>query len=79
MLRESLTFVLRFGDQLADHCLDDADVAVEKATDGSPEQSNPYIGGESYHDHAEHGAHTSNHQYRLATDAIGQAAPIHAH
>lgn len=66
-------------DELANHCLDDADVAVEKSTYGSSEQCNPHVGGEAYHDHTEHGSHTSQHQDRLAADSIREAAPIHAH
>jgi hypothetical protein len=68
-----------FFDELANHGLDDADVAVEETTYGSTEQSNPNVGGESYHDHAKHGAHATNHEDRLAADAIGQASPVHAH
>ena len=74
-----LTFVLWFGDELTDHGLDDTDVAVEKSTYGSAEHSNPNVGGESYHDHAEHGSNAADDQDGLAADAVREPAPVHAH
>lgn len=71
--------MFRLGDEFANHGLDDADVAVEETTYGSTEQSNPNVGGESYHDHAKHGAHAADDEDGLAADAVRQAAPVHAH
>ena len=74
-----LTFVLLLGHQLSHHGLDDANVAVEEATERSPEKGNPNVGGKSNHDHAEHGAEATQKQDWLAADSIRHPAPVHAH
>ena len=66
-------------DELADHGLNDADIAVEKTAYGSPEHGNPNIGGKSYHDHAKHGSNAAEKQDGLAANAVREAAPVHAH
>ncbi len=38
-----LTFMLRLGDELADHGLDDADVAVEGAAQEAAGESHPEV------------------------------------
>lgn len=76
---ELLTLMLGFCDELTDHGLDDANVAVEETPYCASSQRDPDVGGESDHDHAEHGPHTAKHQDRFATDAVRQAAPVHAH
>lgn len=53
---ELLTFMFGLGNQLSNHGLDDTNVSIEKATESSAEQSHPDVGGEPYHDHAEHGS-----------------------
>ena len=70
-------FGLRY--QLADHGLDHGDIAVEKAADSTSQQSNPKVGGDAYHNHAEHGPDASQQEDRLAADAVGETAPVHAH
>lgn len=62
--------MLGFCDELTDHGLNDADVAVEKPPDRASNQRDPDVGGESYHDHTEHGPHTAEHQDWFATDAV---------
>ncbi len=71
--------MLRLRHDFCDHGLDNANVAVQKSADGSPEQGNPDVGGESHHDHAEHGPDAPEQQDGLAADAIREAAPVHAH
>lgn len=71
--------MFRLGNKLTDHSLNDANVAVQKSTYGSSEQSSPNVGSESYHDHAEHSSRAPNHENGLATNAVGQATPEHAH
>ena len=65
--------------QLTDHGLDDTDVAIQQTTQGSTDEGNPEVGGESYHDHAEHGSDATHNQNRLSTDPIRQTTPVHAH
>ncbi len=67
------------GDKLANHGLDDTNVAVEKTTKCATEQSNPNVGGETDHDHTEHGTYTAKDQDGLAADSVGEATPVHAH
>jgi hypothetical protein len=71
--------MLWLGDQLADHGLNDADVAIEEATKGTASEGNPNVRGKSDRDHAEHGSHASDDQDGLASNAIRQAAPVHPH
>lgn len=63
--------MLGFRDELADHGLNDANVAVEEAPYRASNQRDPDVGRESYHDHAEHGPHTAEHQDWFATDTVG--------
>jgi len=65
--------------QLADHGLNDANVAIQQAANSTPEKGHPDVVSKADHDHAEHGADASQQQDRLATDSIRQAAPVHAH
>lgn len=74
-----LTLMLRLGDQFTNHGLDDADVAVKKTADGSASQSNPDVGGEADHDHAEHSADASQEKYGFSSDTVRETAPVHAH
>lgn len=74
-----LTLMLRSLHQLSDHGLNNSNVAVEETADSSTDQGNPDVGGESNHNHAEHGTGTSNHQHRLAANAVRQTTPVHAH
>lgn len=67
------------GDELANHGLDDTNVAVEKTTDSATDQSNPNVGGEADHDHAEHGSHAAKDQDGLAANSVREATPVHAH
>jgi hypothetical protein len=62
--------VLGLGDELADHGLDNTNVAVEEPADGPPRQRDPDVGGEADHDHAEHGADAAQQQHGLAADAV---------
>lgn len=71
--------MLGFRDELANHGLDDANVAVEETPYGASGQRDPDVGGKSHHDHAKHGTHTAEDEDWLAANAIRQAAPIHAH
>lgn len=54
-------------------------VAVEETAHSTTKEGDPDVGSEADHDHAEAGAHASEHQNRLATDPVGEAAPVHAH
>lgn len=67
-----------FGDQLPHHRLYDAYVAIENATQGSPNQGEPNVRGKAYHDHGKHGSSTSYKQDRLPAYPIGQTTPEHA-
>jgi hypothetical protein len=71
--------MLRFGDQLANHGLNNTNVAVQETTQGASEQRNPQVLRKTDHDHAEHGADAAQQQDWFTTDAIRQAAPVHAH
>jgi hypothetical protein len=66
-----------FRDQFSYHCLDDAYVAVEKASQGSPKQGEPNIRGKANHDHGEHCSSTSRKQDWFSTYPIRQTAPEH--
>lgn len=48
-----------FGDQFPYHRLDDAYVAIEKASQRSSKQGEPDIGGKANHDHGKHRPRTS--------------------
>lgn len=71
--------MLRLRNQLANHGLNNTDVAVEEAANGPADQSNPNVGGKTDHDHAEHGADASQEQYGFASDAVRKTTPVHAH
>lgn len=74
-----LTLMLWLLDQLADHSLDDADIAVQQAAHDTPQQRHPDIARHADNDHAQHGANAADEQHGLAANAVGQAAPVHAH
>ncbi len=65
------TLLFRLADELPHHGLDDTDVAVEETADGAANQGDPEVGGETDHDHAEHGSQTAEEQDGFAADAIG--------
>jgi len=65
------TFMFGLSHQLANHGLDDADVAVQQTAKGAPGQREPEVLGEPHHDHAEHGADAADQQDWLAADAVG--------
>lgn len=65
-------------DQLTDHGLDDANVAVEKPAEGTAGEGDPQVACHADHDHAEHGAEAADEQDGLAANAVGEATPVHA-
>jgi hypothetical protein len=71
--------MLWLGNQLANHGLDDSDVAVQQPAKRTAKQRHPDVVGKSDHHHTEHRADTSEQQHRLSADAVRQAAPVHAH
>jgi len=71
--------VCRIGGQLANHSLQDANVSVEQATDGSAQERDPDIFGKADDEHAQGGAQAADEQDGLAADAVREAAPPHAH
>jgi hypothetical protein len=71
--------VLRLRDKLANHSLDNSDVAIQQTANSSSEECNPNVGCEAKYDHAEGSANAAHEKHRLSSDAIRQAAPEHAH
>lgn len=71
--------MFRPGDHFTDHGLDDTNVAVQQTAEGTTQKGDPDVGSEADNDHADHGADAANEEDRLATDAIGETAPVHAH
>lgn len=71
--------MFRFGDQLTDHGLNYANVAVEGSAKDPPYQRNPDVGGESEDYHAEHSSGASHEQHWLSSNAVGESPPVHAH
>jgi hypothetical protein len=70
-----LTLVLRIGDEFADHGLDDAYVAIERAAQTATEQSHPKISGEAYDKQGGDGAKTSRNEYLFPAEFIAQSTP----
>lgn len=64
-------------DQFSDHGLDDANVSIQCASEGSPEQGNPEVGSEAHQEKRHHCTEASRDQDRLAADAVGEITPKH--
>lgn len=73
-----LTFVCRIHNQLADHGLNNTNIAIEHAANESTNESNPEAGGKSDNQQRSDGAKTAQQEDGLATNSIAQSAPIHA-
>lgn len=71
--------MFRFGDQLADHGLDHADVAVQGSAEKPSYQCYPNVGGKPENHHAEHCSGTANEQDWFPSNAVRKSSPVHAH
>lgn len=71
--------MLGFGDQLTDHGLNHADVAVQGSAKNSSCQSYPDVGSKAENYHAEHGSGASQEEDWLSANAVGKTTPEHAH
>jgi hypothetical protein len=69
--------MLWLGHQLANHGLNNTDVAVKQPAESASDQGDPEVLGKADHDHAEHGADASQEQDGLAPHAVRQATPVH--
>lgn len=70
--------MFRLVDKLADHGLDDANVAIEDATEGSAQQGHPKALGEANDEEGKKSASTTKEKHGLPTDAVAQSTPVHA-
>lgn len=73
-----LTLMLGLVDNLANHGLDDTNVAVEDAAEGAADQGDPEVCGETDDQEREKRAGAAQQQDGLAANAVAQAAPVHA-
>lgn len=70
--------MLRLVDKLANHGLDDADVAVEDTTEGSSNKGDPEVGGKADNEEGKEGASAAQKEDWLSADAVAQTSPVHA-
>ena len=70
--------MLRPGDKLTDHCLNDSNVSIKNPSKSSSEQRNPEVCCKTDNKKGKKGAGTAEKQDRFSAYPIGDATPKHA-
>lgn len=76
---KKLTLMLRLGNQLAHHGLNNPNIPIQQPPNRPARQRNPNIRRKAHQHHAEHRADTPQQQHGLPPDPVRQPAPVHAH
>ena len=70
--------MLGFRNNLADHSLNNTNIAIQETPNGSSDQCYPNVTGKSNHNHAQDRAEASYQQDRSSAYSVRKRAPVHA-